>query len=283
MITIEDHIRHTKLLLQRLRLGLLVQNWDHKVPVTLTERSISWAEFEKQFTSTTNNGHTHDVHTPLEQDSIPNHTSSNHTATCSTETNSLATSMEYDQSRDESCDQSRDESCDQDQVLPIPTESTRDEETSRFYISRRVIVGNTTVYLDKSIRQSELTHKWMAYVRSDLKDPPLHTYVSAVKFFLHPTYRPHDIITVSKPPFTLTKYGWGEFPLRVQLLFSDPRHKPVDIIHNLKLGPYPCGAAGFGGGDCRQDRTVKVPVGIARGCGITSGTSASYSKTSHAH
>lgn len=33
----------------------------------------------------------------------------------------------------------------------------------------------------------------------------------------------------------MTRRGWGEFPLRVQLFFSDPLSKPVNVIHNLKL------------------------------------------------
>lgn len=40
----------------------------------------------------------------------------------------------------------------------------------------------------------------------------------------------------SNPPFHLIKRGWGEFPVRVQLHFHDARNKPVDIIHNLKVG-----------------------------------------------
>lgn len=29
--------------------------------------------------------------------------------------------------------------------------------------------------------------------------------------------------------------GWGEFPVRVQLLLNDARGRKVDIIHHLKL------------------------------------------------
>ncbi|XP_054203179.1 YEATS domain-containing protein 2 isoform X5 [Homo sapiens] len=41
---------------------------------------------------------------------------------------------------------------------------------------------------------------------------------------------------VSKePPFHLTRRGWGEFPVRVQVHFKDSQNKRIDIIHNLKL------------------------------------------------
>lgn len=107
---------------------------------------------------------------------------------------------------------------------------------SRFYTKRRVIVGNTSQYMAKSLRFStDSSHKWMVYVRGPPGDQPIHTYVKAVRFFLHPSYRPHHIVQVNSPPFNLTRFGWGEFPVRVQLLFHNSRHKPIDIIHNLKL------------------------------------------------
>ncbi|PIO31548.1 hypothetical protein AB205_0072630 [Aquarana catesbeiana] len=38
-----------------------------------------------------------------------------------------------------------------------------------------------------------------------------------------------------EPPFHLTRRGWGEFPVRVQIHFKDSQNKRIDIIHNLKL------------------------------------------------
>jgi hypothetical protein len=29
--------------------------------------------------------------------------------------------------------------------------------------------------------------------------------------------------------------GWGEFPVRIQLHFVDPKNKPINVIHQLKL------------------------------------------------
>ncbi|CAB1317113.1 unnamed protein product [Coregonus sp. 'balchen'] len=39
----------------------------------------------------------------------------------------------------------------------------------------------------------------------------------------------------NEPPFHLTRRGWGEFPVRIQIHFKDPRNKRIDIIHHLKL------------------------------------------------
>lgn len=39
----------------------------------------------------------------------------------------------------------------------------------------------------------------------------------------------------SEPPFHLTRRGWGEFPVRIQIHFKDARNKRIDIIHQLKV------------------------------------------------
>ena len=108
---------------------------------------------------------------------------------------------------------------------------------SRFAIKKRLIVGNTSQFLDPSARSTidGSTHKWMVYVRGPGKQADISSFVKAVRFFLHPSYHPNDIIRVSKPPFHLTRYGWGEFPVRVQLEFTDKVNKHVDIIHKLVL------------------------------------------------
>lgn len=108
---------------------------------------------------------------------------------------------------------------------------------SRFYLKKRIIVGNTSKYIsiDRREDNDKSTHKWMVYVRGPPEDPNIDRFISKVWFFLHPSYRPNDIVEVNKPPFHLTRRGWGEFPVRVQLHFVDPRNKRVDIIHELKL------------------------------------------------
>ncbi|XP_063425180.1 YEATS domain-containing protein 2-like isoform X2 [Mytilus trossulus] len=75
----------------------------------------------------------------------------------------------------------------------------------------------------------------MVYVRGSKEEPRIDHYIKKVWFFLHPSYRPNDLVEVSQPPFHLTRRGWGEFPVRVQLHFKDQRNKRVDIIHQLKL------------------------------------------------
>ena len=108
---------------------------------------------------------------------------------------------------------------------------------SRFYVKKRIIVGNTSKYVPLEGREAndKSSHKWMVYVRGPPEDPHIDRFIKKVWFFLHPSYRPNDIVEVNKPPFHLTRRGWGEFPIRAQLHFVDSRNKRVDIIHELKL------------------------------------------------
>lgn len=83
--------------------------------------------------------------------------------------------------------------------------------------------------------KSNVTHKWLVYVGTRTSSP-IEQLVSKVRFFLHESYQPNDIIEVSSPPFQLAKRGWGEFTLRLQLYFhSYLQQKPIQIFHKLVL------------------------------------------------
>ncbi|XP_053342391.1 YEATS domain-containing protein 2 isoform X1 [Clarias gariepinus] len=114
---------------------------------------------------------------------------------------------------------------------------TTGEEASRLYVKKTIVVGNVSKYIapDKREENDQSTHKWMVYVRGSRKEPSIDHFVKKVWFFLHPSYKPNDLVEVSEPPFHLTRRGWGEFPVRVQIHFKDQRNKRMDIIHNLKL------------------------------------------------
>ncbi|KAM9845226.1 YEATS domain-containing protein 2 [Aulostomus maculatus] len=114
---------------------------------------------------------------------------------------------------------------------------TTGEETSRLYAKKTIVVGNVSKYIppDKREENDQSTHKWMVYVRGSRREPSIDHFVKKVWFFLHPSYKPNDLVEVSEPPFHLTRRGWGEFPVRIQIHFKDPRNKRIDIIHQLKL------------------------------------------------
>ncbi|XP_074653311.1 uncharacterized protein LOC141907535 [Tubulanus polymorphus] len=107
----------------------------------------------------------------------------------------------------------------------------------RFKIKKRIIVGNVSRYIpiEKRDKNDRSTHKWMVYVRGPSDQPNIEGFVKKIWFFLHPSYKPNDLVEVACYPFHLTRRGWGEFPIRVQLHFRDPRNKKIDLIHNIKL------------------------------------------------
>ncbi|ORX59312.1 hypothetical protein BCR36DRAFT_401859 [Piromyces finnis] len=110
-------------------------------------------------------------------------------------------------------------------------------EGSRFYMTKRIVIGNVSKYIPPEKRDKSMEkymYKWMIYTRGVAPEPNISTFIKKVRYFLHPSYKP-NIIDVTYPPFHLTRYGWGEFPIRVQLFFEDIINKPIDIIHILKL------------------------------------------------
>ncbi|KAJ2776379.1 hypothetical protein GGI15_004864 [Coemansia interrupta] len=102
---------------------------------------------------------------------------------------------------------------------------------SRFHVIRRAVVGNTA----ERVADGEYTHRWTVYVRGRAGDASPAQYVRRVRVFLHPSYRPDDIVDLHPPLFELTRRGWGEFPVRLQVFFADRRNKPVDLVHMLRL------------------------------------------------
>ncbi len=103
-------------------------------------------------------------------------------------------------------------------------------------IKRRFVVGNVSKWIECDQREDLATHKWMLYVRGGDKDKAdVSDVVSKVRFLIHPSYHPHDLVDVNSAPFHLTRRGWGEFAARVQIHFKRARDKPVDVIHHIKL------------------------------------------------
>ncbi|KAJ3079389.1 YEATS domain-containing protein 2, partial [Quaeritorhiza haematococci] len=114
---------------------------------------------------------------------------------------------------------------------------------SRFYIKRRIVVGNVSQYIPTTSRapgMERYAFKWMVYLRGTPTAPDVTPFIQKVRFFLHPDYKPYDVVDVPATEagaagFRMKRFGWGEFPVRLQLFFVDrERNKPVDVIHILK-------------------------------------------------
>ncbi|OAQ31376.1 hypothetical protein K457DRAFT_154374 [Linnemannia elongata AG-77] len=115
---------------------------------------------------------------------------------------------------------------------------------SRFYVKRRVVVGNVSKYLPEEKRDPRLKdfpYKWMIYVDGTPKPEDITAYIAKVEFHLHESYKPNHVVTVSEAPFHLSRYAWGETQIKVRLFFHDERNKPVEVYHRLALDPTHCG------------------------------------------
>jgi len=100
---------------------------------------------------------------------------------------------------------------------------------------RRFVIGNVSKWIECSEREDSSTHKWMLYVRGCKEFPDVSDVVKKVRFFIHQTYAPNNVIDVSQKPFHLIRRGWGEFPARIQIHFKNPANKPVDVVHSIRL------------------------------------------------
>ncbi|CAH0717038.1 unnamed protein product, partial [Brenthis ino] len=110
-------------------------------------------------------------------------------------------------------------------------EVTRNKKKHRY----RIIIGNTSKYAPPASRQDRSTHKWLLYVRAP---PPRDAsrVLRAVHVQLHRSYAPHHAVYIDKPPFQVSRRGWGEFPARVTLHFTLPDiNRPATVTHTIKL------------------------------------------------
>lgn len=108
----------------------------------------------------------------------------------------------------------------------------------KFQQKKRVVVGNTYQYIGGVATgevSDQLRYKWQMYVRGPTKEDDVSSFVASVKFILDQSYAPHDVITIKKSPFVLSRRGWGEFKVQIVLEFLNKRNKSVRLLHPLVL------------------------------------------------
>lgn len=84
---------------------------------------------------------------------------------------------------------------------------------------------------DKREENDQSTHKWMVYVRGSRREPSIDHFVKKVWFFLHPSYKPNDLVEVRFVPLFFSAYIWDrksvcEYHL-VMHTFSDLGRAPL--------------------------------------------------------
>ncbi|XP_053621433.1 uncharacterized protein D12 isoform X2 [Plodia interpunctella] len=127
-----------------------------------------------------------------------------------------------------------------DNVLTLD-EQTRNKVKHRY----RIVIGNTSKYAPPASRADRSTHKWLLYVRDycpphSAPRPPgaegVGAIVKSVTARLHHSYAPHHTVTLHKPPFHVSRRGWGEFTAQLELQFALPQlNPPASLAHTIKL------------------------------------------------
>uniref|UniRef100_A0A8C6YV00 YEATS domain containing 2 n=1 Tax=Nothoprocta perdicaria TaxID=30464 RepID=A0A8C6YV00_NOTPE len=104
------------------------------------------------------------------------------------------------------------------------------DETSRLYVKKTIVVGNVSKYIppDKREENDQSTHKWMVYVRGSRREPSINHFVKKVWFFLHPSTIPSAGLVVD---VELHRHSLGE-----EYLFSQsPESELSDVPTSLPL------------------------------------------------
>lgn len=156
------------------------------------------------------------------------------------------------------------------EAVPNATGSVAGAENSRFFIKKQVIIGNSSKRLTKedlateddayralywptamasssSSRGSHAaqapptdatgvglvpTHRWLLSIRA-IGEDKLTNYISKVRFYLHPSFSPRNIVDVVNPPFQILRETSQEWPVRLQIFFKDPRNQPMSFTHYI--------------------------------------------------
>lgn len=90
-----------------------------------------------------------------------------------------------------------------------------------------ITIGNTS----KRARGGS-SFKWLCYINLD---EVLREKVEKVQFFLHPSYKPHDVVEIRKPPFQILRRGGEGFHIIRVLIFlkNGLDSTPIQIFHKL--------------------------------------------------
>lgn len=89
---------------------------------------------------------------------------------------------------------------DKEKKPEIPSEpltNTNNSDMSirnRKKVKHRIIVGNISKWMPSDNDDDKSTHKWMVYVRGPKDSPNVSHIIEKVVFYLHPSYKPNDIV-----------------------------------------------------------------------------------------
>lgn len=80
-----------------------------------------------------------------------------------------------------------------DQIRKDIPRKSRNE--SRIMSRYKICVGNTSQYIGDEHNKDGVIYKWLVYIKVKSKIP-IHHFIGKVRFFLHPSFKPNDVIDV---------------------------------------------------------------------------------------
>ena len=79
-------------------------------------------------------------------------------------------------------------------------------------------------------------YNWKVYV---IAEPVVLKTIREVVYTLHPTFT-YPVQTVKASTknrnFSYSTSGWGEFDIKVKVVYNDPKRTPLYLVHHLHLG-----------------------------------------------
>lgn len=99
--------------------------------------------------------------------------------------------------------------------------------------SKAVVIGSVATPFGKKRESDGHTHSWKVYIKP-FRNEDYSSFIKKVEFKLHDSYAEQKRI-ITKPPYTISETGWGEFEIPIKIFFADPTERPVTLHHSLKL------------------------------------------------
>jgi NAD-dependent SIR2 family protein deacetylase len=92
-------------------------------------------------------------------------------------------------------------------------------------------VGNTHAVKSTSDPGDEAVHEWKVFVEASSDRA---SAIKEVRFTLHPTFSP-NVISVTQPPFVLSRLGWGTFNVGIDVVVIDGETRMTHVDHQLNF------------------------------------------------
>eukprot|EP01084_Bolivina_argentea_P024454 45559_1 len=104
----------------------------------------------------------------------------------------------------------------------------------KVYIDEELFIGNTHQLITKTDKKRD-SHKWSMFISTLSTKLIKPKSIKCVTYNLHESFKKPKII-VKKPPYLLSRTGWGLFDILVEIEFKEKyKRKDIKITHSLSF------------------------------------------------